>query len=184
MMSPLGQVPQRRPPRRRRRRRAWPLVAFVLIFAVAAAGVWWRIFTDDTSSTHGAACSASQSVPADLSPHDIPIRVYNATNRSGLAGTVTTGLRQRGFDVIATANDPTGRTVTGIAEIRYGSVGAPAARLVAAVVPGATLVSDHRTSAAVDIALGPKFHSLATPGAMREAVKRLRATPTATPSGC
>lgn len=182
MMSPLGQVPQRRPPRRRRRRRAWPLVVFILIFAVAAGAVWWRIFSDDSHSST-AACSSSQVSQADLNPHDISVRVYNATNRSGLAGKVTTGLQQRGFVVIATANDPTRRTVTGIAEIRYGSAGAAAAQLVASVVPGATMVSDRRTDAAVDVALGPKFSSLATSADIRAAVRRLRAQPLK-PAGC
>lgn len=185
MLSPLGQVPQRRPPRRRRHRRAWPLVLFILVFAVAAGAVWWRIFEQDANSAaKAAACaSARPTAPVNLDPHTIEVRVYNATSRSGIAGVASVGLRQRGFDVVATANDPTHRTVTGIAEVRYGSAGAAGAQLVAAAVPGATLVSDRRSDAAVDVALGPKYHSLATPAAIREALRRLR-TPSSPSPGC
>lgn len=173
MLSPLGRVPQRAP-RRRRSRRAWPLVIFVLIFAVAAIVVWWRVFSADGNSNGAASTCHSRSASSQrLDAHDVQVRVYNATTRAGLAAAVSRGLQQRGLDVVTTSNDPTHRKVTGVAEIRYGSAGAKEAKVLAAALPGGVQVRDSRSDAVVDIALGPGYRVLGTPTAVKQAIAKL-----------
>lgn len=177
MLSPLGKVPRRAPTQGKRGRRAWPMVIFIVVFAIAATAVWWRVITnDDHKPKHSASCATNQSA---LTAHDVQVRVYNATTREGLAAAVSKQLRGRGLDVIATANDPTSRKVTGVAEIRYGSTGSMQAKLLEAALPGATMVKDRRTDATVDVALGPHFHALASATAIDHAISALKASSTA-----
>jgi hypothetical protein len=109
----------------------------------------------------------------------VQVRVYNATTREGLAAAVSKQLRGRGLDIIAIANDPTSRKVTGVAEIRFGSTGSAQAKLLQAALPGATMVRDRRTDSTVDIALGPHFHALASTTAIDHAISTLKASATA-----
>ena len=177
MLSPLGKVPRRPPSQPKRGRRAWPMAIFIVVFAIAAIAVWWRVIThDDHKPKHSASCSSSQSA---LTAHDVQVRVYNATTREGLAASVSKQLTGRGLDVIATANDPTSRKVTGVAEIRYGSTGSAEAKLLEAAVPGATMVKDRRTDATVDVALGPRFRALAPATVIDHAISALKASSTA-----
>jgi len=183
MLSPLGRVPDR-PVRRRTSRRAWPLLAFILVFAIAAGVVWWRVFTSDSNGKKSnASCSSTSATGTTLDPHDIQLRVYNATNRTGLARKTGAALRARGLNVLVTGNDPTKRKVTGVAEIRHGSTTVPQAKLLLAVIPGATPVPDRRTDAVLDIVLGPKFRALAARSAMDKAIRTLAST-TPSASGC
>jgi LytR cell envelope-related transcriptional attenuator len=154
------------------------MVIFIVVFAIAAIAVWWRVITNDDKPKHSASCSSSQSASA-LTAHDVQVRVYNATTREGLAASVSKQLSGRGLDVITTANDPTSRKVTGVAEIRYGSAGSAQAKLLLSALPGATMVKDRRTDATVDVALGPHFHALASATAIDHAITALKASTTA-----
>lgn len=175
MMSPLGRV-QRKERARHRGRRSWPLVTFVLIFTLVAGVVWWRVLNDSSkndSAKSGACSSAQATTAADLSPKDISLRVYNSTNRQGLAGSVGKQLQGRGVNVLTMANDPTTRDVQGVAEIRYGDSGAAQATFVKALIPGGRMVKDSRTDDVVDLALGPKFAKLAAEQAVQKALARV-----------
>jgi hypothetical protein len=180
MLSPLGKLPKRTPDTHRRGRRAWPMVVFILVFAIAATVVWWRVISSDSQQGKHPSCAASSN--SALSTHDVQVRVYNSTSRSGLAAGASKDLRSRGLDVIATANDPTTRKVTGVAEIRYGATGSAQAKVLLAALPGATLVRDRRTDATVDVALGPHFHAVAPAAAINGAVKKLTASSSASKS--
>jgi hypothetical protein len=175
MMSPLGRV-QGKQKTRRRGRRAWPLVTFVLIFTLIAGVVWWRVLNDSSekNDAKGGACSSAQATTAaDLAPKDVSLRVYNSTNRQGLAGSVGKALQARGLDVLTMANDPTTRDVHGVAEIRYGDPGDAQAHLIKALIPGGKMVKDTRTDNVVDLALGPKFAKVASKQAVQKALARL-----------
>lgn len=148
------------------------MAVFVLVLAIAAAAVWIRIFSDDNRTatlTGPASCRAA--TPA-LSAHLVVVRVYNSTERAGLAARTTKALRDRGFDVVTTANDPvTTRRVSGVGEVRFGPAGAARARIIAAAVPGARLVTDGRATTTVDVALGPSFRAVAPAGVVSAVVK-------------
>lgn len=175
MMSPLGRVPQRTQRRRRANRRAWPLVVFILVFAIAAGVVWWRAF-HTTSTTP---CPTARPAPT-LTLHTIQVRVYNATQRQNLAASVGHQLQVDGLSVLTIANDPTHRRVAGVGQIRHGPAGRAQARVLAAAVPGAVLVPDRRIDSIVDVALGPHFTRLAPLPAIRRALTRVTATPSPT----
>lgn len=179
MMSPLGRVPQGRRTRRRGRR-SWPLVTFVLVFTLAAVVVWWRVLNDSPGQggTSAQGCSSTQAATAaDLKYKDVSVRVYNSTNRQGLAGSVGRQLQARGLNVLTMANDPTTRDVHGVAEIRYGDAGTTQAHMIKAMIPGATLVKDSRTDDVIDLALGPKFAKLAGAEAVHKALADLPTSP-------
>ena len=109
-----------------------------------------------------ASCLGTKSNPA-LRPRDVTVNVFNSTIHVGLAATAATSLETQGFKVSTVDNDPLGRTVPGRAEIRHGQNGAAAAALVAARLPGATVVLDKRMDASVDLVLGNKFRKVIVP---------------------
>jgi hypothetical protein len=173
-LSPMGRVPQRRPvpPRVKPHRRPGPWLAFLSVLIVLAVVVWWRVLGADTknNSTTGCTPKIDQSVTA-MDHRTVKVRVYNATDRKGLAKQVTDALRKRRFSILVSSNDPLHdtRQVTGIGEIRYGSAGAKQALLLSFWFPGIQLVPDPRTDAAVDLAVGPTYRTLATDAQVRKA---------------
>jgi LytR cell envelope-related transcriptional attenuator len=149
------------------------MLVFILVLAVAALAVWVRVLADHDKREQAASRPECSGHATRLTTHLIVLRVYNSTDRSGLAAGATRVLRDRGFDVVTTANDPvTTRKVKGVGEIRYGRLGTAQARIAAAAVPKATLVRDARTTATVDIALGPTFHTVAPAKTISLAIAR------------
>ncbi len=131
------------------------MVVLLVLLLVSALAVWLIVRSEAKSDPPKTpAC-----VPASGSPASIKLRVLNATSREGLANTVATQLRQRGYTVTGVGNNSS--NVPGTAEIRHGSAGAPAARAVAGNVAGATTRNDKRAGSEVDLVLGTKFRALA-----------------------
>lgn len=85
----------------------------------------------------------------------VQVTVLNATKRAGLATETARALAGRGFVIVATRNSPT--TVTGTAEIHFGSAGLAAAYTLAGQLKSPTLVLDARTGTTVDLAVGQAF---------------------------
>lgn len=172
--------------RRRRRRRAaitLTLVALVLLgtFTYAAAYFQGWIGTTSVSKpTASAACQPTTPVKA-LTPSAVTLNVYNSTDRVGLAASVAKSLRTLGFKVVDVANDPLGKPISGVGEIRHGPTGAVAAAFAATRLSGAKLVLDKRTDSSVDLVLGTKFTALTVPPKVAPA-KPSKPTPTPSPS--
>lgn len=104
----------------------------------------------------------------------VTLNVYNTTFKSGLSGTVAAELKQRGFKIAKTGNDPGGGFFPDdTAIIRYGEHGEPAARRVQLSVKGARLVKDGRKDETIDLLLGSKFEDV---------VPAAHATPTIEPT--
>ena len=101
--------------------------------------------------------------PHTLSPADVTVNIYNTTGRQGLARSTADALRDQGYLIATVSNDPMHRTVPGVAEIRYGTSGAAAAKLAATLVPGAALQRDGRPDSSVDLVLGARFRTIAPP---------------------
>lgn len=145
----------------------------ISLLVVVAIVVWWWVFHPARATT-AAGCTPKPSPGlSKMDPHKVQVRVYNSTDRSGLAGTVSKALTARHFTVATTGNDPIRdkRNVQGVGEIRYGSAGAQQAVLLSFQIPGIKLVKDTRTDAAVDLAIGPKFQKLATTAQATQAAK-------------
>jgi cytoskeletal protein RodZ len=174
---------ERPPVRPRSGRRPLPPLIFLLVLAVAAAAVWWYVIRQDTQQTQSqkAACQTVAAAPPSLDPAAVNLRVFNATETPGLAQTVAAALKERGFVVDEIANDSSGRTVTGVGELRHGPTGKQAADYVRLLLPGAGDYPDTRATAQVDVVVGPDFTTLATPDAVAAAL----ATPAAgSPAAC
>lgn len=173
MLSPLGRVPRRGPGRPGRR--AWPAYSVLTVLVVLAVIVWWNVFTGTDNATGTTAAIKCRPKVTDelggLEPSAISVRVYNSTDRTGLAGQSSDELSQRGFDVAETANDPTNREVAGVGEIRFGQKGAQRAVYLSFEMPGAVLVRDTRSDDTVDIVLGPDFQGFADPAQASSAIK-------------
>ncbi|WP_219417617.1 LCP family protein [Pseudonocardia nigra] len=87
-------------------------------------------------------------------PADVTVDVFNASDRSGLAGEVGETLRSLGFGVgeVSNADQPTSETV-----VRFSPDQATAAALLAATVPSATSVPDPGATGVLELVLGRSF---------------------------
>jgi len=158
---------------------------FLLVLALAAAGVWWNVVQKDEAlqAAEARACATAQAAPPSLDPTTLSVRVLNATDRGGLAQQVAGELQRRGFTVAEVANDDTDREVTGPGEIRHGPRGSEVALYVALFLPGAGDFPDTRATEQVDLVIGPEFEwpsSLATP----EQVAAALSTATSAAAAC
>jgi hypothetical protein len=168
-LSPMGRVPQRRPvpPRVKPHRRPGPWLAFLAVLVIIAVVVWWRVLGaagGDGGGDNLACGPRANAAVLTMDPKTVKVRVYNATEKNGLARLVSYQLRAKKFGVVATSDDPLKETrkVEGVAEIRYGPDGVQQALLISFWFPGSTLVADKRTDLVVDVAIGPGYKNLAT----------------------
>ncbi|GHE08045.1 LytR C-terminal domain-containing protein [Klenkia taihuensis] len=170
----MTQTSERRPARASRDRRPLVPVIFLLVLALAALGVWWNVFRTEAAGARAdaAACSSAEAAAPSLDPTTVQIRVLNATDTAGLAGTVAATMQSRGFVVTEFANDSSPRRaeVAGVGEVRFGPRGAEAARYLELFLPGAGEYQDTRADATVDLVIGPQFTELATPEAVAAAL--------------
>jgi uncharacterized membrane protein (DUF485 family) len=154
--------------RRRRRRRMIVTMSCVtaLLFATvvyAASYVQGWVGTRTTKAVASTSCTRTTSSQV-LTARGVTLNVYNSTSRPGLAVSAAAALRKQGFKIATIDNDPLGRTILGVGEIRYGPSGLDGAHLAALRLPGATLVQDSRMDASVDVVLGNTFKAVrATP---------------------
>jgi hypothetical protein len=163
-----------RPPvRARSGRRPLPPLIFLLVLAVVALGTWWYVLRQDDADRRAqeAACASAAAAPPSLAPSTVTLRVLNATDERGLAQTVAKDLQARGFTVSEFGNDPTGRKITGVGELRHGARGREPASFLRAYLPGAQDYVDTRATATVDVVIGPQFKQLATPDQVAAALK-------------
>jgi hypothetical protein len=157
--------------RRRRRQRAvitLTCVILLLLATVAYAASYVQGWVGNTSSK--AAANASCTSDPALRPSRVTVNVYNASNRTGLAAIVARSLERQGFKVATVDNDPLGKTLLGVGEIRTGPSGAAGAVLVAKRLAGARIMHDDRMDASVDVVLGTTFRALQVPPKTKTAV--------------
>lgn len=150
--------------RRRRRRRAvitLTCVALVLLGTVLYAASYVQGWVG--SPKPKAATSASCYADPSLKPSGVTVNVYNGTARTGLAAAVAGALEYKGFKVATVDNDPLGKTIETVGEIRAGPTGAAGAALVSQRLVGARVVRDDRADASVDLVLGKRYRALSTP---------------------
>ncbi len=150
----------------RARRRKRTAITLLIVIAVLAGAFYYASTYFAKGPNKAAAspsCTVTLSPTGPVYPSQVTVNVYNATTRSGLAGTVGKTVKGRGFVVGTVANDPLKKSVPGTAEVRYGAAGERAAKLVQTLVAGATLVKDARADASVDLVLGTAYKEIVTP---------------------
>jgi len=141
------------------------MVTFALAFLLLAmAGiVAWQLVNEETNaaaSLDGCDVAGVAGTP-QITPPQVRVNVYNATQRSGLARSVAAQLNRRGYAVQEIANDPRRMRVPGTAIIRFGAAGDPAAKLLATQIPQVKMDGDKRRAPVVDLVLGERFTALA-----------------------
>ena len=190
-MTSLRESPIRRQPSNRP---TWLIALLVVVALLVAVGIGFGVVSlvrGSSDSTDPAAADPTPSpcvtttVPRGQTlpkPAKVKVNVYNATATAGLASKTAGDLEERGFTVGRVANDPVGKPITGVAQIRFGAKGAAGAQLLLLYVPGAELVPLDRKGRQVDLAMGEGFTSLAP---QTEVTAQLAApTPVASGPGC
>lgn len=154
---------------RRRQRRAaitLVLVSLMMLGTFAYAAAYFQGWVGNQASNAAGSSECQQVTRAQASKAGtVTINVYNATDRQGLAASVAKSLRTQGFKVAVVANDPLGKQIAGVGEVRRGRSGAAGAALVATRLSGAKVVPDKRADATVDLVLGNRFTALRAPSA-------------------
>ena len=144
------------------------IIASLVVAGLAAAAVYSGKIPSPfhrAFSTPSATVEATQATPClpdgtlPVAYKDVSMRVLNGTDKSGLASTVGTALKDRGFTVTGTGNF-TPRPLAGTARVVTGVPGLAAAYTVAAHVQSARIVLDGRAEATVDLAVGTEFTGL------------------------
>ncbi len=167
-MTSMRENPIRRQPSPRP---AWLVPALAVVAVLIVVGLIYAGVSLVRGGGGGEPAVADSSSPCVTStvaagaglpvPAKVTVNVYNASRVSGLAGRTATELRGRGFKVAKIANDPSGKKVAGVGEIRYGPKGAKRAQLLAFYVPGAELAPITRSGLKVDLVMGDGFTGLA-----------------------
>ncbi|MEE1754230.1 LytR C-terminal domain-containing protein [Streptomyces sp. SP18CS02] len=184
----------RRP--RRRRRIVLAVVASVVALGLAGWGTLQLIDIfggGDTArrTTAAARCTPQKARPAVDAvnlpkPADITVNVYNATPRAGLAKTTADELKKRGFAIGKVGNAPAAydKKVPG-AGMLLGAADATkgAFPVLGTQLKGATVKTDTRPTADVDLIIGTAFQALNAPKDATAALALL-AKPAPAPSSC
>jgi LCP family protein required for cell wall assembly len=124
---------------------------------------------------HGVAAAAT------VAPATVRVAVMNGTTVPGLAANTAAGLAARGFQVVGTPGDAAASATTVVAY--PSSAELPAARTLAAQVPGATLRQDATvTAGTVELVIGANFSSLASQGGTTAPPGTAGTTPGTSPS--
>jgi LytR cell envelope-related transcriptional attenuator len=170
----------------RRRHRRQTLTFLAGLFGVLIVGlVAWLIYSGALAWPFGGKVTTTQSVctrSKPLSPHEITLRVYNGSDRTGLAASVSAQLTAYGFTVQETGNDPLEAKLRTPIEVRHGASGKLAALTTKAYLLGKVRdVRDDRQADTVDVVLGPKFTRLHN---RREANRALAALQRSLPLTC
>lgn len=150
--------------RRRRHRRAAITFSFVILLLTgtltyAASYVQGWVGSPAPKVVSSASCNSA----ATLTPKKVTVNVYNAANKTGLAAHVASLLEVQGFRIATVDNDPMGKSLDNVGEIRHGPSGAAGAILLTKRLPGARVVNDDRMDASVDVVLGKKYRVLRVP---------------------
>jgi len=146
-------------------RRPLPALIFLLGLSLLTALVWWRVIHRSDSGhpkSEGTKTCASTTSKVVPQPGSVTVKVLNSTDRLHLARTVSTQMSKLGFHMVAYGNDSSG-TVSGVAEIRYGTNSTEGATLVSLYLPGATLVPTQEADTQIVVSLGSKYKTLASP---------------------
>ena len=184
--APSRPHPSSRPP--------WLLPLLAVVAVLVIGGLIFGLVSllrgsgdEPATATDGATpnpCATEMVPTSDVlpPPGKVKVNVYNATGTSGLASKTASALEKAGFKVGKVANDPVGRTITGVGQIRFGPKAQQRAELLAIYVPGAELVELTRNGPNVDLAMGDSFEGLAPEQQVNDALASPR--PTVTGVGC
>jgi hypothetical protein len=145
-------------------RRLLTTVTMVVLLGLLAVGavVGWRALSapaDGSAEEAGPRCAEGVQRGEKLTSGEVTVSVFNAGNRSGLAGQTLEGLVSRGFLEGDVGNAPGSLAQVRVVRILAPSRDDPAARLVAAQFGPNTFVqqSDEDLGDGVDVVVGDEY---------------------------
>jgi hypothetical protein len=159
------------------------IVLVLLAIGVLYAGRWgWQQLTqpfgDEAAAAQATAsatatgtpsCTPAPEAPPPLpEPNTITVNVYNASGVGGIAGQTADELRTAGFVVGAIDNDPLGKRLSGVGEIRSAAASQASVDQLLRYVPGAEWVQDERADPSIDFAIGTEFGGVGEPAPLPE----------------
>ncbi|WP_161794214.1 LytR C-terminal domain-containing protein [Demequina sediminicola] len=168
--------------RRRRRERQLVVFGVVIIVLTALTIASLAIYRGSADGPFSVAIHTPAGViktesnlvcpPPDTKPvaaDQVVVRVNNATETSGLAGTTATALDSRGFRVVGSQN--WSRTYDGTVRILFGENGVAEAYTLALQFTAAELTLDQREDVTLDLILGEAYAT--SPGLRSESAPEL-----------
>ena len=134
------------------RRWATP-ISLLLLCALLAFGAWWgwRNLTKPIQESSQPCVTVEASV---LRAQDVTVRVLNAGNKAGLAGSVAAQLKAKGFNVASTGNSDEDIAAT---VVRGANPEDPEVQLVLGFFPQAVPEGDQRKDHVVEVILANDF---------------------------
>lgn len=150
------------------------LVVLVLLgVGVFYAGRWgWEQLSQPFGDPELTAAATEEAIPCTPAPQGIEslpkpsaikVNVYNASGIGGLAAQTAEELSQKGFQIGAVDNDPLGKRISGVGEIRSAPNVKKRVEQLLRYVPGAVWVQDNRPGKTLDFAIGTGFSGVSTP---------------------
>lgn len=169
------------------RRRRGPVLVVVSVLAVLAIVTWTVVLVNAGGAASASSCPvpnppAGEVLPsgaldpvAPAQPGAVEVRVLNAGGQRGQASLVAAQLRDLGFAVKGTGNDPLfpNENLECYGQLRFGAAGEAAASTLTLVMPCAELVRDGRQDAGIDISVGTGFGDFNPGRAARDALDQL-----------
>ena len=164
--------------------------ALVVVGVLAVAAIVFVItaLVRDSQSDEVTADNCPAGAPlADVTlpddPADVTVKVYNGTNTTGLADSVTNEFKNRRFTVQKPAESKT--KYKGVAEIRYGPDAVGRAQLLRAYFLDQSKLEYNakRKGALIDIVIGSGFRQLATTTEVNQSLVEV-GEPTLPPGAC
>jgi hypothetical protein len=169
------------------RRRRGPVIVVVSVLAVLAITTWTVVLVNAGGAASASSCpvpnppagdvlqSGALDPVAPVPPGAVEVRVLNAGGQRGQASLVAAQLRDLGFGVTGTGNDPLfpNENLECYGQLRFGTAGEAAASTLTLVMPCAELVRDGRPDAGVDISVGTGFGDFNPGRAARDALDQL-----------
>ncbi len=117
-----------------------------------------------TSRTPSPTTPSLPQLSSPLPAMAIDVRVFNASDRSGLALKTADELSACKFHVLEFGNDPLNSDGKTAATIRYGKRGLTSALSLSSYIPGSALQEDkQRSNSSIDLVLGQAFPGLTPP---------------------
>lgn len=147
-------VEEARAARRRRSLVTFLVVALLLFFAV-----WYALSYIRADDARRALPSVDRSPSCPVEPADITVNVLNGTTREGLAASVSSNLRKRGF-VIGQVRNASRNNVAGVGEVRFGDAAGHQVKVVARHLGEVNQVGIQRDGTTIDVVLGEQFTQL------------------------
>ena len=175
-------------PRRRRHHPVrWLATAVVVGLVALGAYAGYHHFRHKSSTGHTAApplprCRTSQGNALFAAPAQVRLHIVNGSLQTGLASSVRSVLRHRGFHVLSIGNAVT--VGHDVAAIRFSSDQQREARTLRAQVAGSVVMQPVAGSGVLELDLGLRFTTLASGRAAHatEQQELATATPSVTPS--